>query len=450
METIGSDDILKKLTEDPTLEGTGKSKLQWVANFFVGRRFSFDMGNGDAHDALKQRLINVVNNIKDINTNTEPTSIADVGLRSAFNSAKATGLLDTLEGVTKFQKAVLEKAIVDSAYAEKDSVQYWASLNPLFFGLHRDGVDLRTLATQESSANTIESDATSEKVSFDKLGIIVEGGKKFTIPATINDGVIQNVPVFITNADGTRQPVTELLTKTFEKPQSLKLSRIINEGQPIYVISFTETAAPATTADVTTKPLIDNSTQLTNAVSLATGRESFKGLTLGGSIYVMSRTHGKYPYFDRALAQASSQDYSAALNTLKNAKNSKVAQALYKMYENNPSGLATALTFKYGGVGKNAAVENFTQSQYAKSREASVVRAENKLSTFNKSTSDMEAFFKGHPSHTATELNSLISGQGLAVSVYATPKGGQHTIDRFEGSIQVSQHTMDITDAQAK
>lgn len=207
-------------------------------------------------------------------------------------------------------------------------------------------------------------------------------------------------------------------------------------------------SAPA--AVVTKKVTVDNSADLTNAVSLATGRESFKGLTLGGSIYVMARTHGKYPYFDRALAQASNQDYSAALATLKNAKNSKVAQALYKMYANNPDGLATALTFKYGGVEKNAKADKFGKLQYNKSREAGVIRAENKLAGSNPTTKEMEAEFKNLPSHKATELNSILPGQALAVSVYATPKGGQHTIDKFEGSIQVSQHTIDITNPKAK
>lgn len=188
------------------------------------------MGNGDAHDALKQRLINVVNNIKDIDIKTDPAAITDIGLRSAFTTAKATGLLDTPEGVQKFQKTVLEKAIVDNAYSEKDSVQYWASLNPLFFGIHRDGVDLKMIATEASTANKIELDATLQPISLSKLGISSEeGGKKFIIPSTINDGVINNVPVVIMNSDGTLQTLTEPLSRTFDKSQSVKLSRITNE-----------------------------------------------------------------------------------------------------------------------------------------------------------------------------------------------------------------------------
>ncbi len=309
---------------------------------------------------------------------------------------------------------------------------------------------MKTIATKESKANSLEAEATTDQVSLDKLGIKVEGGKKFTIPSTISDGVINNVPVFITAEDGTRQPLTGPLTKTFDKAQSLKLTRITNEEQPIYVVSFREATAVSTTADVTKKSTVDNSADLTNAVSLTTGRESFKNVTLAGSIYMMARTHGKYKYFDKALEQAGNQNYKEALSTLQNAKNSKVAQALYNKYKDNPEGLAVALTYKYGGVEKLANIDKFTKAQYGKSRESAVITAENKLAGSNPTTKEMEAEFKNLPSHKATELNSLLPGQALAVSVYATPKGGAHTIDKFEGSIQVSQYTPDITSAKAK
>lgn len=399
---------------------------------------------------MKQRLINAAKNIQNITKDTDPATITDLGLKNAFSYAKGIGLLDTPEGVKKFQNAILQKAIVDNGSAEKDSVQYWASLNPIFLGLHRDGVSLKTIATKESNANALEAEATTDKVSLDKLGIRVEGGKIFTIPSTISDGVINNVPVFITAEDGTRTPLTGPLTKTFNTPQSLKLTRITNQEQPIYVVSFREATAVSTTADVTKKSTVDNSADITNAVSLTTGRESFKNVSLAGSIYMMARTHGKYKYFDKALEQAGNQNYTEALSTLKNAKNSKVAQALYIKYKNDPEGLAVALTYKYGGVEKLAHADKFTKAQYAKSREAAVIKAENKLAGSNPTTNEMEKEFKNLPSHKATELNTLLPGQALAVSVYATPKGGAHTIDKFEGSIQVSQYTPDITSAKAK
>ena len=52
--------------------------------------------------------------------------------------------------------------------------------------------------------------------------------------------------------------------------------------------------------------------------------------------------------------------------------------------------------------------------------------------------------------HKPTELSALLEGQNLAVSVYATPKGGTHRIDKFSGSIQVSNHIETINNADAK
>lgn len=48
-----------------------------------------------------------------------------------------------------------------------------------------------------------------------------------------------------------------------------------------------------------------------------------------------------------------------------------------------------------------------------------------------------EKFFTEQTTHTPTHISKLVPGQTLGVSVFATPLGGTHRIDKFDGSVQV-------------
>jgi hypothetical protein len=68
-----------------------------------------------------------------------------------------------------------------------------------------------------------------------------------------------------------------------------------------------------------------------------------------------------------------------------------------------------------------------------------VIAAEDRLAPDSKNTRT-EALFRASSKHAPTHITSMseYAGQALSLSVYATPKGGTHGIDKYEGSIPVS------------
>jgi hypothetical protein len=82
-----------------------------------------------------------------------------------------------------------------------------------------------------------------------------------------------------------------------------------------------------------------------------------------------------------------------------------------------------------------------SQEQYLKARNKKspdgTVASENKLSPGNTAA---EAFFETKTSHAPKDLKNIYPGQDIASLVYATPKGGTHTIDRYPGSVTVSEY----------
>lgn len=170
--------------------------------------------------------------IQGLTKDTKPDSITDMGLRTGFIEANKIGLLDKPEGIKAFQKYILEQAITNDALSEKDNTRWSASLNPLFAGIHRDGVSVDKFGSEISQDNNIETQATSTEVPLVSLGITATpDGKQFTIPQSLKDpkGVFSQLPVVIQNSDKPPEPITgESIVKTFDKPQELSANLFIN------------------------------------------------------------------------------------------------------------------------------------------------------------------------------------------------------------------------------
>lgn len=224
---------------------------------------------------MRERLLVMARKIQGITKDTSIASITDLGLRTGFVEAQKIGLLDKPEGVKAFQKYLLEQTITNEALSEKDNIRWSASLNPLFAGIHRDGVSVDQYGSITSQANKIESESTAKEVPLEKLGITRSiDGKKFTIPTSIKDadGVyVGDIPVVIKNVDGKLDPVTQSTIKEFQKPQSINIALITNNSAPVFVISFKEAITPivAAVAAVEKKTIDVNNKSMTDAAESA-------------------------------------------------------------------------------------------------------------------------------------------------------------------------------------
>lgn len=134
------------------------------------------------------------------------------------------------------------------------------------------------------------------------------------------------------------------------------------------------------------------------------------------------------------------------------AKYSKVAKHIVARIDADTSNrdaiLQSVTTYTYGGDTKNALSLN--QKGYKDSRKKGIVRAEDRLSKASVNPAAEKFFQSEVRKFEPKNLKDVIPGQALSVSVYATPKGGTHRIDKYEGSIQVGStiYSESISDSQ--
>lgn len=159
-------------------------------------------------------------------------------------------------------------------------------------------------------------------------------------------------------------PLSETQTFTFDTPKTIRIRSLVNNGRIENVISFEDItieevkASSALTAEISREE--DNTPEMTVVVnSLRESREKVQK-SLGDAIYDMTRNRvwkkkGKtseqvpktFKNFNKAMGLIGDQKYTDALEVLKKGK-TQTEKNLYKLYKDNPEGLASALTFKYG------------------------------------------------------------------------------------------------------
>ena len=375
----------------------------------------------------------------------ESSKIENTTIRQAFEQAQNYGMFEEKDGTQKFQRAILEQVILAEGKSEQDTKNWWVSVNPFFLGAHRDSVKVRERATEVSQANLIEADTTRERIDLSTTGIKhrEEGGKHiYTLPSTMKDlqGVITgDIPVRVNN-NGKFESQTEV---SFDMPQAVNIALVTNQDKPEYIVSFSDAKKNMNTATVTTSSNVDSQPVETKIERNGISQQ------LAGSIYLMSRNSEKYPSFDKALLQIADQDYGGALKILK-GYNANVARQLVALYKDKPEELATVLTYTYGSIRRIDNVNNFSQKKYRESHDVRVAAAENAIKGATPKNETTEKFFAEQATHQAKQLMDIFPSQPMAVSVYATPKGGTNRIDKYSGSVQVSNHTFEITDTSVK
>ena len=125
-------------------------------------------------------------------------------------------------------------------------------------------------------------------------------------------------------------------------------------------------------------------------------------------------------------------------------KNSQVAKKILAYVGVAHEKIMIINTFTYGGYGKNKT--EFTKSDYQQARKGTK-EAENRLAPGN---SAAESFFEAQEKHTSKNLKDIFPGQDMSSSVFATPSGGTHRIDKYPGSVLVGSevYSENMTEAQ--
>ncbi len=102
--TLDGRELFDQLTnKDPSFKDKLGNGLAWLGNLFVGRKFSLDIGNGDSHDALKNRITSLVPELQTLNPDTDPSKIKDPRIKEAFEFAKNNGLMKNDADLRSFQ-----------------------------------------------------------------------------------------------------------------------------------------------------------------------------------------------------------------------------------------------------------------------------------------------------------------------------------------------------------
>lgn len=442
--------------KDPTFKEKAQYVLGGLANFVLGRNLKLAIGQDDFLRAFDNRIKDQARMILSLTPYQNPETISDPYIRKAYQIAQDGGYIHSEEDLKVFQELLIKNIIDHEARGVSDAKAIWASINPAFLGVHYDRIHAKKTATRLSDANLVEGKITAREKKLENMpGVNVsEDHKTFRIQSPLADytGAYQGkFPVLMKNQKGELAPIPEVVQHN--SPKRLHLTIITNQGNVFYVAEFTDRPAESAASAVAVEKSREVATEMAmtaEAKNLVASRKEFLKETragMGDSIYVMTRSP-KYANFNKAMNAVGDQDYDKAIAILQNGKTT-TEKTLYKMFKDRPEDLVTALTFKYGGRDRTRQGEA-SANVYKNAHTDGVKNAENRLTTHNKTTAETEQAFRSHARHVPTELSDILSGQALAVSVYATPKGGQHRIDKLSGSITVSNKILDITSVQAK
>ncbi|EKD29706.1 MAG: hypothetical protein ACD_78C00311G0001 [uncultured bacterium (gcode 4)] len=283
-----------------------------------------------------------------------------------------------------------------------------------------------------NGAVAAEGKSNARKIDLSAMGITVEKIDKTKIKYTLP--AMDTIPEELTELGATTENgKVVLISKT---PLDFHRDTIY------HINGDTETRITLNKKEQSTmvvSPALSVASQRGVSKSAQGAREKFnESKTLWGSIYVMSRHKDKYPKFDAMLVQIGNRQYDAAYENLASQAQygSKTAKKILLLIDSNPSNRDQVLqainTYTYGSAAKNA--KSINTKEYKKNRDKKTIAAENLLSPGNAAS---EAFFASKETHTSQHVNIFFPEQALSVSVFATPKGGTHRIDKYNGSIQV-------------
>lgn len=160
--------------------------------------------------------------------------------------------------------------------------------------------------------------------------------------------------------------------------------------------------------------------------------------------------HSNPTVFKPLLDAVNARDEAAVKKALEGLTKAKYG-GLAKELEADIANYQTWTTYMYGSRASRN-LDNPSQAGADKMRTPDVLRAEERLAKAAGITSSgiAESDFRvnAKEKHTPVQVSNVYPDQAITVSVFATPKGGQHRIDSFDGSIALSQKQAKIADGE--
>jgi hypothetical protein len=431
------------VTPESIMKDMDRSKLwkawDYIKDVLTGRRLSLTFGKDMMSvNEFQDKLVSFA---KDVMTDNPETSPAREMYVSAKKMASDLGMWNDKEAI---QKATIQ-AYTQNLGRDNTGTDWTGAIGLFFIGANRDAISTTTLATRYSKFNEAEASLTNRKLTTAELttaGIKIEktadGKFKHTIPDTVQFSGDMG-PISVSKPIG-------INLDAVEKVYDLHFS---DKGDAKYVLTVTErNPQPTVAAGATLAPAWDiNKKQEIGTVRNA--RESKENLQKNqlATLLYNAVGHSNPKVFGPLLDAIKTRDESQVTAAIRILEKNNY-RTLGKMLRADISNYETWTTYMYG-TKETRMNDNPTQSGVDKIRTGAVIRAESRLAKASGimwSTPESRFAVVGkNEKHTSVQASSILGWQEMTSVVFATPLKGKHRIDAFDGSIAMSNKTVDLS-----
>ncbi len=428
-------DEIRKDTNPTLLSRLGKW-LSWIGDALMGRKLSFTLGEERVAD-YKKSILTFADGVMKMDAGEFATKYPELQ-----KTAKWAGIdINTPEGKEKIQKALIQSYIQWRGYVVEGS-NWQMNIGLFFIGAGRDQILVSRQTTKESPANEVERELTKRVVSPEEL-------TANNVSIERKDGKwIHIVPTKIQLA-GDDKPLDVIIDKTQSDKGLYSVSRenvgdirfSYMDGK--YVVSFSDRVPqPTAGTEVVAQADVVSRSQTTAEVKNMREVKEKKQSAIGEKLYnVVGHPPKEYKDTFNSLIDAINSwdkwEIQKALDALKKRKFPTLAKMLEKDIEN----ASTWTSYMYG-TKETKSVDSPTQDAVNKIRNAKVLRAEQEIAKKTgidtQVSEDLFTIEKGKQ-YTAKQASEIFPWQEMTLSVFASPLGGYHRVDKFDGSIAMSE-----------
>lgn len=415
--------------------------LSWIKDAFMGRELSWRFAGEKRVEKFRKQVSDYTKGVMELTKDTKPETITDPKLKTAFATAsntlrKAKGMDEKMPlsdaDMEKIQKALIQSYILDAGN-EKQGSNYSGSIGILMLaGIHKDTVAVETAGTLPGEHNAAEKEVTATSVDkkiYEQARIKIEktkdGNWSYTVPREIKlEGDEKPYPV---NPVIPLEEVAGGYVYISQEPQKVNLT---NDGEK-YDLTFEKSSASSLEPQ---KPQ--------DVLKIRNRPENLASKSFAEKLFAIG--HSKNRNWQKLTTLLSSQDFEGAKALLvkmseKKGPSGKVAQSL--LSDSTP--MNTWTSYMYGSSASRSK-EVFSQKYADKAiRTGATVQAENrlakKLGMALPPSDEAEFRVKAGEKFEAKQASDVYQGQEMTIACFATPKGGAHRLDTYDGSVTVNK-----------
>ena len=433
--------------------------VDYIRDIFTGRRWSLTVGQDLKMDVTEFRD-KITQFAVDISQGNPQSNEWKEYYKAATDIAWKLKMNGNNEAI---QKAAISAYIIDLASGNH---MLWsdrtARLSPFFIGANYDAIDQVTLATNYSDFNRAEAQFTTRKLSEAELSLAW-----ISIERLDNWKFNHNIPQSVEFSwDDRALQVIRSSTLDLSNADKVYDLHFSDRGDGKYTLTATiRVPQPNLSSPAPIMPIADtNRIQDINTVRNARSwqrNNAMMAWTIGAS--EMSETNSNTQLSTllyNAVGHSNPKLFTPLFTAIRSRDPDRVDQAitqidtawyktLAKMLKADESNYEIWTTYMYGSK-ESRMNDNPTQEWANKTRIIAVTKAEDKLAKASGITSKTEesqfSVENKWAKHTPIQVSQVFPGQEMTVSVFATPLGGLHRIDAFDGSLAMSQKYVEISD----